>query len=59
VIIMGFDRKTSLPESWGITLEMMENPRCRIPFVDPDHIPGDLQKEPAPLHERSRQILRA
>jgi len=56
---MGFDRKTSLPESWGITLEMMENPRCRIPFVDPDHIPGDLQKEPAPLHERSRQILRA
>jgi len=54
---MSFDRKTSLPESWGITLEMMENPRCRIPFVDPDGIPDDLKKELAPLYERSRQNL--
>jgi alkylhydroperoxidase family enzyme len=54
---MSFDRKTSLPESWGITLEMMEGPRCRIPFVDPDRIPEDLQKELAPLYERTRQKL--
>ncbi|MEW6666441.1 MAG: hypothetical protein AB1512_14620 [Thermodesulfobacteriota bacterium] len=54
---MSFDRKTSLPESWGITLEMMEDPRCRIPFVDPDLIPGDLQKELSPLYEHTRQKL--
>jgi alkylhydroperoxidase family enzyme len=56
-LTMSFDRKTSLPESWGITIEMMDQPRCRIPFVDPDNIPEDLRKELAPLYERSRLNL--
>ena len=36
---MAIDRTTSLPEAWGITLEMMENPSPRVPFVEPGHLP--------------------
>lgn len=54
---MSFDRWTSLPKSWGITLEMMADPRCRIPFVDPDNIPEDLKGPLDPLYAQSRENL--
>jgi len=48
---MAINRKTSLPESWGITVEMMENPQCRIPFIEPGNIPEELQEELNPVYE--------
>ncbi|MFH1091274.1 MAG: hypothetical protein V1742_06865 [Pseudomonadota bacterium] len=48
---MAIDRKTSLPKSWGITLEMMENPQCRIPFIEPGNIPEELREELTPLYQ--------
>lgn len=52
---MGFDRKTSLPVAWDITIEMMEKPGCRIPLVDPEHIPEMLKRELTPLYQFTQQ----
>lgn len=48
---MAIDRKTSLPESWGITMEMMENPHCRIPFIEPGEIPEEISEELSPVYQ--------
>ena len=50
---MAIDRTTSLPESWGITLEMMENPSPRVPFVEPDDIPEDVRAALEPHYRKS------
>ena len=51
---MSFNRKTSLPESWDITIEMMEKHGCRIPLVDPEHIPEKLARELTPLYQHAQ-----
>jgi len=48
---VAIDRKTGLPESWGITVELMENPQCRIPFIEPDAIPENLKEELGPIYD--------
>ncbi len=50
---MAIDRTTSLPEEWGITLEMMENPRPRIPFVEPGNIPKEIRDQLEPHYQIS------
>ncbi len=50
---MAIDRATSLPEGWGITLEMMENPSPRVPFVEPVNIPEEIQDALEPYYRRS------
>ena len=50
---MTIDRTTSLPEEWGITLETMENPTTRVPFVEPDNIPQDIYEALEPHYRRS------
>jgi alkylhydroperoxidase family enzyme len=50
---MAIDRTTSLPEAWGITLEMMENPSPRVPFVEPGDLPNEVRKELEPHYRKS------
>lgn len=50
---MAIDRNTSLPEDWGITVEMMENPQCRIPFIEPDKIPEEIEEELGPIYQNA------
>lgn len=50
---MAIDRTTSLPEAWGITLEMMENPSPRVPFVEPGHLPPDIRADLEPHYRKS------
>ena len=47
---MTVDRKTSLPEAWKITSEMMTNPQSRIPYIEPGNIPGELRAELEPIY---------
>lgn len=54
---MSFDRKTSLPESWGISIETMEKHGCRIPLVDPGHIPEKLARELTPQYQYAQQKM--
>jgi len=50
---MAIDRTTSLPEEWGITLEMMENPEPRVPFVEPGNIPEEIRNQLEPHYQIS------
>jgi alkylhydroperoxidase family enzyme len=50
---MAIDRTTSPPEAWGITLEMMENPSPRVPFVEPGHLPPDIRADLEPHYRKS------
>lgn len=50
---MAIDRTTSLPEEWGITLEMMEDPAIRVPFVEPEKIPEEIREALEPQYRRS------
>ncbi len=50
---MTINRKTDLPEAWGITREMMAQPKPRIPLIEPGHIPEELRKELEPFYNRS------
>jgi alkylhydroperoxidase family enzyme len=50
---MAIDRSTDLPQAWGITTEMMANPKPRIPLIEPGHIPDDLRKELEPFYNKS------
>ena len=50
---MPVDRSTDLPEAWGITRDMMANPKPRIPLVEPGHIPDDLREELEPIYNKS------
>ncbi len=50
---MAIDRSTDLPQAWGITSEMMANPKPRIPLIEPGHIPDGLRKELEPFYSKS------
>jgi alkylhydroperoxidase family enzyme len=50
---MTIDRKTDLPETWGITRDMMAHPKPRIPLIEPDHIPEELREELDPFYNKS------
>jgi alkylhydroperoxidase family enzyme len=50
---MAIDRTTSLPAEWGITLEMMENPATRVPFVEPENVPEEIREALDPHYRRS------
>ena len=50
---MTIDRKTDLPEAWGITREMMAKPEPRIPLIEPGHIPDELRSELEPFYTKS------
>ena len=50
---MAVDRTTDLPQAWGITTEMMANPKPRIPLIEPGQIPEDLRKELEPFYNKS------
>jgi alkylhydroperoxidase family enzyme len=52
---MSFDRKTSLPKAWDISIEMMERQDCRIPLIEPEHVPEDLVMELKPLYQFTQQ----
>ena len=52
---MAIDRETSLPEEWGITEEMMQNPSIRVPLVTPDAIPAEIRDALEPHYRRSLQ----
>ena len=53
---MPMDEATSLPNSLGVTDEMMACPLPRLPFVDPDNIPAELKDELTPLYEWSTRM---
>ncbi len=53
---MSMDEATSLPDSLGVTDEMMACPLPRLPFVVPDAIPAELKDELVPLYEWSMQM---
>ena len=53
---MVFDHKTGLTADLGITDEMMAHPNPRVPLLDPDNIPEDLQAELGPAFDWSKQM---
>lgn len=53
---MAVDHSTGLASDMGITDEMMAHPDPRVPFIDPDNIPEDLQAELGPAYEWSREM---
>ena len=53
---MSVDEATSLPDSLGVTEEMMACPLPRLPFVGPDNIPDELKDELTPLFDWSKQM---
>ncbi len=53
---MPMDETTSLPNSLGVTDEMMACPTPRLPFVNPDNIPSELEEELAPLFAWSKRM---
>lgn len=50
---MTIDRKTDLPEAWGITQDMMAHPKPRIPLIEPGHVPDELREELEPFYNKS------
>lgn len=53
---MSVDEATSLPDSLGVTEEMMACPLPRLPFVEPDDIPEELKEELTPLYDWSKRM---
>ena len=53
---MGVDHTTGLTAGMGVTDDMMAHPDPRVPFIDPDNIPEDLQAELAPAFAWSREM---
>lgn len=50
---MAIDKNLSLPEDWGITLEMLENPAPRVPFIEPEAMPEDIREDLEPIYQNS------
>lgn len=48
---MTIDETTGLTPDMGVTDEMMACPMPRVPLIDPDHIPEDLESELGPAYE--------
>ncbi len=53
---MSVDHSTGLATDMGITDEMMAQPDPRVPLIDPENIPEELQAELAPAFEWSKQM---
>lgn len=53
---MPIDKRTGLATEMGITDEMMACPVPRVPLIDPQKIPADLQPELKPTYERAREM---
>ncbi len=51
---MAVDRKTGLTDDMGVTGEMMAHPDPRVPLIDPENIPEELQDELGPAFAWSR-----
>ena len=47
---MTVDTQTSLTPEMGVTEEMMAHPEPRVPLLDPDNIPEELQAELGPAY---------
>ncbi|NQV82799.1 MAG: hypothetical protein HQ494_03165 [Rhodospirillales bacterium] len=53
---MVVDHSTGLAADMGITDEMMAHPDPRVPLIDSENIPEELQAELAPAFEWSKQM---
>ena len=53
---MAVDHNTGLASDMGITDEMMAHPDPRVPFIDPENIPEDLQAELGPAYAWSQRM---
>ena len=53
---MPVDEATSLTPEMGITEEMMACPIPRVPLIDPEHIPDDLQEELDPAYAWAKNM---
>lgn len=48
---MAIDETTGLTPDMGVTAEMMASPMPRVPLIDPENIPEELQEELGPAYE--------
>ena len=48
---MPIDKVTGLTPNMGVTEEMMACPIPRVPLIDPENIPEDLQSELEPAYK--------
>lgn len=53
---MAVDHKSGLTVDMGITDEMMTHPDPRVPLIDPENIPKELQDELGPAYEWSKRM---
>lgn len=53
---MVVDRKTGLTADMGVTEEMMAQPDPRVPLIDPENIPEELQAELGPAFAWSKRM---
>lgn len=53
---MPVDEATSLTPEMGVTEEMMACPMPRVPLIDPEHIPDDLQEELGPAYTWAKNM---
>lgn len=53
---MPIDKVTGLTPDMGITEEMMACPIPRVPLIDPENIPEDLQSELEPAYKWSADM---
>jgi hypothetical protein len=53
---MAVDHETGLASDMGVTEEMMAHPDPRVPLIDPENIPEELQAELGPAYAWSEQM---
>ena len=53
---MTVDPQTGLTADMGISDEMMAHPETRVPLIDPENIPAELQEELGPAYAWSKQM---
>ena len=53
---MSVDHSTGLAADMGITDEMMAQPDPRVPLIDPENVPEELQAELVPAFEWSKKM---
>lgn len=53
---MAVDHQTGLTPGMAVTDEMMAHPDPRVPFIDPENIPEELQAELGPAFDWSKRM---
>ena len=53
---MPVDEQSGLTPEMGVTEEMMWHPDPRVPLIDPENIPADLQEELGPAYAWSKRM---